>query len=297
VAPNNPCGVSAEAASTGLADWAPLLNFRPPDSVKSQMKARFTSIRRDGYTDFGYQPVDKGFGPCNMDCYMVDIITPPANLEDGTPFTAAGFLQAVRVKLNDYFDHREVWFEPYEDKDGPVFLSSSPLGAVMHFYMGGKTSDPGQHIADAGVVCTEFASDHWIFSTLQIPLMTAMPSTVLSNGIHPVNGNRMFGVGVRKAGVALSEKYQGKIPVRNQDTPYFYTRGIDRCSTLAMRAMSDSVFTGGHCCWMGLMKKVAKKLEDLGGTIEFAGEWVSARYDWDDIVTKPENKLWNDPPV
>jgi hypothetical protein len=287
VTAGNPCNVSAEATSTGLADWAPLLNFQPPSDVKSKNMSRFTSTV-DTYPAAGFQPIEWGHGPCNMDMYVIDILTPPSCLEDGSPFTAEGFLDAVRRNLNNFFDARSIWFEPYEDEDGVRFATSSPLASVMHFYMGGKTIDPFQHISDAGVVCTDFASDHWIFSTLQIPLMNR-----IFNGVHPVNGNRRFGVGVRKAGEAWSERYKGKIPVRDQDTLFFYTRGVDRCSSIGLQAMSDSVFTGGHLCWMELIQRVAHKLERLGGSVDFVGLWVSERYDWD-WITKPENKLWID---
>jgi hypothetical protein len=116
---------------------------------------------------------------------------------------------------------------------------------------------------------------------------------LLFNGVHPVNGNRKFGIGVRKAGETWSERYRGKIPVRDQDTIFFYTRGVDRCSSVGLQALSDSVFTGGHLCWMELVQRVAHNLEKLGGTVDFVGLWVSERYDWD-WVTKPENKLWID---
>jgi hypothetical protein len=291
--------LSAEAANTGLSDWGETLNFQPPGDLMSEMVVRFNSTAQTSlYLQKGYQPIEYGLGDCNMDCYLVDILTPPPTLNGGA-FSPEALLTHIRTHLNDFLDPTCVWNEPLNDTEKSLWQSGSPRGALHRFYMGGKTNDPGQHMADACVVCTDSASDHWIFSTLQVPVVPNLPwpaaGTLSVNGTHPVNGNRRFGVGVRKAGEKWSSRYKDRIPVRDQDTIFFYTRGVDRCSNGVFQAMSSTVFGGGHACWMGLQKKIAHFLEGQGATVEFAGLYISERYPWGEYVAAPGNNLWAHP--
>jgi hypothetical protein len=315
---DNPCSISAQAVDIGLGDWGPLLNFRPPESVKSANVARFSGVvPGTAYGSKGYQPIEQGFGDCNMDMYMVDIIDPPASI-DGVPFTAEALQAKIRQRFATLLDPNIAPFAPFESQDQALWTSGSPLGTVgrfriaihvdvdvpvdvrpdtlaplwKHFDVDLPASRFNPMSPDACVVCAEYASDHWQFSTIQIPFLN-----VLFDGVHPVSGNRRFGLGMRKAGEAWSKAYHDRIPVRDKDTLFWYTRGVDRCSTLLYRASDTSVFDGGDRCWKAVQQNVANFLTDLGAHVEYSGLFVSERHSWDDVVANPKNKLWNNPPV
>jgi hypothetical protein len=66
------------------------------------------------------------------------------------------------------------------------------------------------------------------------------------------------------------------------DTPYFYTRGADRCTTVFDAALATTVFLGGHNCWLGLCKNIHAWIEANGGKASLPG-CISDRHDWYDI--------------
>lgn len=300
----NTCGLSAEAIDTGLGDWVPLLNFRPPDSIKKSNVARFMADRAlliEGtyspfpYAPYGYQPIEEGSGSCNVDMYVVDILEPPATL-DGEPFTAQALQSKFRQLLPRLLDPSICYLQFLEASDATKWASGTPLGTAGRFYMKGLIADrkfsADVTAPDACVVCTDYSSEHWIFSTIQVPNLN-----LAFNGIHPVNGNRQFGIGVRKAGDVWSDVYLGRIPRREKDTLFWYTRGVDRCaSTPQFSTMETDVFQGGHQCWLGLQRNFANYLMSIGAHVEYVGFWASDRHSWDAYVAHPRNKLWKSPP-
>jgi hypothetical protein len=254
---------------------------------------------------------------------VIDILEPPATL-DGAPFTAEALQAKFRQLFPTLLDPSVASFSFYTPDDAASWGTSSPLGTVGHFFINGLTlplpekaikaipwigpyaqaatnatadaiaqSHRNPSSPDAFVACSDYAGDHYIFSTVQVP-----GANVAFNGVHPVNGNRQFGVGIRKAGEAWSSAYLGRIPVRDKDTLFWYTRGVDRCAAIPQFAMSDTdVFDGGHRCFLGVQKNFANYLTGIGAHVEYVGLWASDRHSWDAYVANPTNKLWSKPPA
>jgi hypothetical protein len=264
---NGSCVLSPPDEQADLKDWAYVLNFRPK-AVTDSMKQRFPN-EPEPY----YHAIEDGYGALNLDFYAVQIMDLPS--VGGTKLSAEQMLTDIRTNFNDVLDQSVAPFDAYyPNPDGTTWGSSTPLGAVMHFHI----KVPAMPDDGAAVVCAEHASDHWIFSTLPTPF----------DDDHPVSGNRQFGIAVLPAGAALPDVYQKAgvtLDNRNGDALYFYTRGADRCTSsqyYVASATMNSVFAGGHACWLALQQKLTARIIGQGGRAVVAGN-VSERWDWEGI--------------
>jgi hypothetical protein len=274
------CVLSPPDEKAKLKDWEDLLNFRPRE-VKDALRKRF-----NGQYDPIYHPIEAGYGALNLDFYAVQITKLPSIA--GSELSQEQLVRYIRWNLGAMIDPSIARFTSYDSVDDQVWGSmDSALGAVMHFeiqtgVMGGTDF--------AGVVAAEYATDHWIFSTLPTP----------RDDKHPVSGNRKFGCAVLRAGQTLSDVYQKagvSIDNKNGDALYFYTRGADRCTRAidyAASATGDAVFAGGHACWLSLQQRVMAWIIKQGGQAIVAGN-VSERWDWGAIRAGGLGSLWHDP--
>ncbi|CAA9377131.1 MAG: hypothetical protein AVDCRST_MAG93-8906 [uncultured Chloroflexia bacterium] len=164
------------------------------------------------------------------------------------------------MNLSEFFDTRYAEFSPYDEIEGNKW-SYSPLTTVGHFDMNGWLN-----LDDGSVVCSEFAPDHWIFSTLWTP----------DDQDHPVSGNREFGFFV-------PENPSGGDPYY-----VFYTRGADRPTGLLDYAVSNTIFAAAHSLWTSFQVKLTLFIDKNGGEANLRHPY-SCRYDWDTVRASYHN--------
>jgi hypothetical protein len=270
IVPGADCGLSPQAADKGFADWQDLMKFRPSDAIETVLESRFQTA---GLPTSIYHDIRKGWGPVNLDFYPVYIHDLPT--VDGAKLSATELLSYLRKNAYRFMAHDQLSFDSYEQADWDRWQTDDPLGAVMHFHIGtkGATIDFTNNPDNMAVVAAESTQDHWIFSTIWSP----------SDLGHPVSGNRQFGIATRRPSDQFAEPYSLVFsdPVA-ADTLYFYTRGVDRCTTALDLTLSNTVFSGGHACWVGLCSNVQDWINANGGNASIPG-LISDRHDWDQI--------------
>jgi hypothetical protein len=160
-------------------------------------------------------------------------------------------LSHLRLHLNDFVDTFWGKFTPRDPViDLPTWTSSNPLGAVINIDI------PGD---DGVVVCSEYASDHWNFSTIRVPDVNA--DFTIGEGMHPVSGTRQFGFYHDPA---------------NQNV-VFFTRGADRTSNIKVAELI--AFYGTEKLWESLHNKLHAFIINHGGEA-IKSLPHSKRYDW-----------------
>jgi hypothetical protein len=213
----------------------PLMSFRPPDTVQRALnKDRATRVL----------PIEKAYGPMNIDNYRVEITKLPAAQ------TAAALFRYLRKNLNQFMAAGTCLFSPYPE-DRARWFSDAPLGSKLSIHVYAKWLN----IDDGSVVCSDYSSQHWVFSTIAAP----------NDSTHPVSGNREFGY----------QEIGDKVVV--------YTMACDRV-TLGpegvLPPMRDVVFSGGHRCWLGLQSQLVGYVNRHGGKARAISP-SSMRVDWD----------------
>ena len=280
--PGNPCHLGPLGEKEPYGDWQYLIQFeaQPP---------------REGHV----QRVGTGFGPINLDFYPVCIDVMPTF--DGKVATKEVLFDQIRknfkqlvtdVEMLGFYFYDGVLeklglpqsphpvgklgFYFYDGVDAKQWLADAPVGTMGRFAVGGGPSFEFISNPDClDVVCSELVgADHWIFSTIYTP-------TDLG---HPVSGNRQFGIAVRRPSDVYSSIYDHVFaePVTD-DKLYFYTRGTDRCATLADSVLAGAVFAGGHDCWVHVQKSVRAFVRLHGGEASVPG-CISNREPWPDML-------------
>jgi hypothetical protein len=282
---NDSCVLSPPDQTADLKTWENILNFRP-HFAKAKLRARF------GDAWPCYHAIEDALGPLNLDFYPVQVLKLPSI--GGTELDGEHILMVIRRNLTDFLDRSIVWFDAYptgKDKDGvecdegKLWFSDNPLTALMHFHLQVRLQHVDMGGEDrASVVCGEFASDHWIFSTLKTP----------EDGNHPVSGNRQFGVAALAAGKSLGPLYDKTgmfFDNKDKDALFIFTRGADRVTNVAHQIGSETVFAGGHACWLSFQQKIMSWINAHGGAAVIPG-FISERWDWNSIK---QGGLWHNP--
>ncbi len=239
-----------------LDHWEDIAEHTIPDSVKTILDDR----------DFNIQTLENAHpdAKTNLDFYQVRITQMPEK-SPGVLYTMPELLNEIRLNFSDLISlfnsddnpHVPVFyklpmlispiemavtaagytrFNPYSAQDEAIWLSDSPLGAVMQFDSLGE---------DMGVVCTAYEQDYWIFTTVGDARLGG------DIGTHPVSGNRKFGYFQDTSGHNV-----------------VYTKGIDRTSGTLETAADFAVFHGGHLIWVSFQAGVKKYVEERGGSAE-----------------------------
>lgn len=233
----------------GLNDWAQLISFRPPELIQAGVNGRFG--RRACHA------IEEAKGPINLDYYPVRVSALPSGTRSGKEL-----LEKVRRMLNAFIDHKPdgCVFNPYEqlvDKPAwePPFFQLGFPGAVLSIDI--WTSIPAGSInaEDGSVVLSEWAEDHWVFSTMWTP----------NDLTHPVSGNRQFGF----------------FPIADGEF-IFYTRGADRLTTWIDEMLGELAFSGAHKLWSSFQRRLTSFIQDNGGKAKIEVP-VSNRYDWETV--------------
>jgi hypothetical protein len=320
IVPGSECGLSPKAVDAGFNDWKYLINFKPSDTLVSELRGRLHKVDVNvpvvptpvsmpvPVTPMSpvWHDVRDGRGPINLDFYPVYIHDTPTI--DGVKLDVAGVFDYLRKHICEfmtldgvksggpstepsllgqmfpgapvgkpaYLEVDGLSLDAYEQQDADRWITNSPEGSVLHFHVGtlGASLVVPRNPDNLAVCNTEFvASDHWIFTTIWTPRDLG----------HAVSGHRQFGVATRHPADQLDAPYAAVFsdPV-TVDTPYIYTRGADRCTTVLDSVLGTTVFLGGHNCWLGFCKNIFTWIEANGGKASIPG-CLSDRHDWEEI--------------
>ncbi len=230
-----------------IPKWKELIQFTPPQSVKNKIQSL---DNQSAFTDYNIQYLEHAKGAAiNLDYFPVTINTLPKNPTNGQKFTPTQFLNYVRLNINSFVDTSISSFTPTSLNTGynesQIWNSSNPLGAIIHIDI--KTLGVG----DGSVICSQSDSNHWIFTTIEVPYGFDQGK----DGIHPVSGNREFGL------------------IQNSNGTYtFYTRGVDRMTDGFDSTMGENLniilgdpFAKPDKLWNSLKTKVATFVQNNGG--------------------------------
>jgi hypothetical protein len=166
----------------------------------------------------------------NLDVYAVEIAQLPPGM------TPASLLDHVRRNLGDFLDPGLGTFSPYGADDRVDWHASgvAPIGSLSIF----RVPVWGPVHEQMGVVTSAASSTRWIFSPVRIGSH--------SPGMHPVSGNREFGVRSMPDG-----------------TVQLYTRAADR---VAVRVPGENtIFGGGDSLWRSFQDRIRRFVESRGG--------------------------------
>lgn len=224
-------------------EWAPLMSFRAPSAIQAGVKRKCIN--------WHIHRIEDANGDLNLDHYPVTVSALPS--VGGRKWTAAELLSYIRMNINAFIHRRIASFAPYDKTEAAVWSSSSPLGAVIHIAM--KAFGGWLNPDDGSVVCSEYAPDHWTFSTIWTVMDLA----------HPVSGNREFG---------FKQSESGELT--------FYTRGVDRCTSVLDEAAMSIVFSSAHSLWLSFQKGIADFVNSNGGSATVA-QATSVRTPWEEV--------------
>ena len=249
---DKPTPAEIRSALPDLRAWADLLSFRPPLPVQRTLRGR-SAFR------WWVHRIEEAWANVNLDFYPVTVTSLPT-----TAFNADDLLRHVRLNFDpDFVDTNVAEFEPYDAAvDGPIWLSSAPVGAVIHIdLMAG-----GINVDDGSVLVAEADGRHWRFSTVW---------TTQDLG-HPVSGNREFGYVVNPNGSWT-----------------FYTRGADRTTSALDAASASAVYSGADALWQSFQQKLVTYVNSNGGAAA-AGPRHWARYPWSPVSARyfSPSELW-----
>lgn len=230
-----------------IPKWKELIQFIPPQSVKNKIQSL---DNQSAFTDYNIQYLEHAKGAAiNLDYFPVTINTLPKNPATGIKFTPTQFLNYVRLNINNFVDTNISRFSPTTLSTGynesQIWNSSNPLGAIIHI-------DIPQPAGDGSVICSVSDSNHWIFTTIEVPWK---PTNSNADGKHPVSGNREFGL------------------IQNSNGTYtFYTRGVDRMTDGFESSFAENAsifvdpFANPDKLWNSLKTKVANFVQNNGGS-------------------------------
>ncbi len=205
---------------------------------------------------------DASGGVVNCDFFPVRILTFPTI--NGVQMNHATLLEYFRKNINSFISPTiNVSFSPYNYgglNDSPLWNQNNTdaLGAIVHIQM----VDNGAVIL-SGYEMTP-SSNKFTFSTLKTPF--------LSDGLHPVSGNRRFGIYTNSNGEST-----------------FYTMGVDRITTIAGNfgsAAKDIFSTSGledaDQLWRSMQSQMIFFINTNGGSAAFydVNPEIIARTDW-----------------
>lgn len=182
-----------EIPCSELPKWQTLANHAIPQMTKD----RISQINSQAglFDSASLQSIYTANGPSlNMDLFQVKITTLPNKPGTNQQYTPSEFFQYFRKNISNFVTgttFTPVIDSSYNIDDTDLWNSNNPLGSLIHITIPGNAGT---------VICTDYSSEEWIFTTVDIPW----------DDQHPVSGNRRFGYYM----------------VGN--TMYIYTRGVDR---------------------------------------------------------------------
>lgn len=237
-----------------LAKWQALAQFIPPQIIKNKINQLQSA--NNSFDDWAIQTLNGASGTIvNMDYFSVNVTTLPVNPITGVPYTPQEFLNYFRRNINNFVDGST--FTPYCEipslctQETNLWSSSNPTGAIVYIDI------PGD---DGAVICSEYTSSYWYFTTLEAP----------GAGNHPVSGTRQFGFESNGSG-----GYN------------FFVRGVDRFDSNMMAGLAyvrfvGNPFSGAETLWKSFQRKMFENITMAGGTAS-VNPPVIYRPDWDKV--------------
>ena len=129
---------------------------------------------KEKYDNFDILTLQNAAGTVvNMDYFPVRVTELP------TGMTADEFLEEIRTNINDFVDTDLSGFSPEDEvetgtDETDLWESEEPIGAILHIEI---------PMDEGSVICSDYDSDQWKFSTIRAPW----------DYDHPVSGTREFG--------------------------------------------------------------------------------------------------------
>jgi hypothetical protein len=198
----------------------------------------------DYYDNWLITDLEDGLGSrLNMDLFSVKITNMP-DKSPGVKYTPAELFDYFRKNINSFVEGST--FTPIEDNyynihETALWNSSNPLGALIHIHIS---------LDDGTVVCSDYSTSSWIFSTVKAPLSWSY------DGIHPVAGNRQFGYSVDANGNMT-----------------IYTRGVDRVShnysdtaKVLNYIIESTAFIGADSLWSSMQSILSNFVNTKNGS-------------------------------
>ena len=163
-------------------------------------------------------------GEINNDFYAITI--------DSAGQTPAQLAKELRSDFNAivFTGAPDQSFRAYDAANAAIWRRDDPMGAVMTFVLA-KTF--GAEIEKGSVLVSCTSATDWIFSTV----------ATANDGLHPVSGNRGFGV-VRNADGSLT----------------IFTKAADRATNAFFGA--SGVFQEGHAVWLRFIGNLRQRYRD-----------------------------------
>lgn len=179
-----------------------------------------------------------GHGDLNIDQYSITL--------DSMGQSAADFMSEVRGDLaNVLFDGSAYQdFHAYDEHDDTLWTSEDATGAVMVF--GLKDIAGVIPAEDGAVVVSCFDPTNFVFSTVQVGSML----TPWDPGLHPVSGNRGFGV---------RDNGDGSLT--------FFVKATDRVVddgmfSLLGESFREKIFAQGHSVWVNMLENITDQFPE-----------------------------------
>lgn len=187
-----------------ISFWSELASFSPNQTVLNKVDS-------DGFEMQFIE--DSNFPNVNLDFFSMQIQQMPKKL-NGQTMTNEELISHFRININTYSNVGIYGcsFEPILS-DNALWASSNPLGAIVNIDIPGNDN--------GAVVCSDFQSCCWVFSTLKYPGLFGI-------GPHPVSGNRQFGI------------------AENGGNKYFYIKGVDKSKNWLSYIFG---YSGGDGLW------------------------------------------------
>ena len=253
-----------------IPKWQTLTQHKPNQIILDKLKAIKSKYPR---SDVAWQSIENASGDVvNLDYFPVTITTLPKNPASGQRFTAPEFLNYIRTHMNEFVDNSITAFSPSTItgfNEAQIWNSTNPFGGVIHL----DIALPG---GDGTVICTQFNSNNWIFSTIEVPYR---PLKQGYDGEHPVSGNREFGFS------------------QNNDGSYtFYTRGVDRITdaleAIVAEKYVDEPFKNPDALWNSFKNGIYNFTKNNAGAALPPSESQNSIYrpDWNKIKDVLQNK-------
>ena len=226
--PTSESAMESFSAPSSLAHWRALIRFRPSARI-----VRDIGRRRPVY--YTIQTIGSARSDdVNLDFYPVYVSQMPRIGK--RQLDATTLFEHFRKNINDFLDTSEAEFEGATTADSARWATGSPVGTVLYIDIGSwRVPD------NAYVVCSDYSSRHWRFSTL-----TQHMINVRGRDEHPVSGTREFG-------------YQG-----TAERAVFYTQGADRGS-FRIERLNRMAFSGGHRLWLSFQREFVNWVNRHGG--------------------------------
>lgn len=259
-----------------LNDWSNLVMHQVPSSSYTKIAAMIANNQLSNLNGtYAIQYITGAKGPVvNLDYFSITINSLPAKPNSMFLYTPQEYLEYIRLNLNDFIDTQYSHFSPSTITgidESQIWNSTNPLNAVLHINI--------PTAGDGSVMCTKYANNTWIFTTLEVPW--AAPQGY--DGVHPVSGHREFG---------LKQNPNG--------TYTFYTRGTDRITTFLDDLFGSSGIMGDpfqnpDALWNSLLDGVENHVNNNAGQAGTKNITIS-RPEWNDVKdvllgNKPKSTL------